>query len=162
MSEASGVAQEIEYKFLLSGLPPEVESDHGHVAFKILHGWITGDQDVIKLRITQNTRDGGECWWAVKFGKGLARMEAQETLPQDLFESLYELTEGRRVAKIRYPIKDGEFIWEFDRFLDRDLVLMEVEVPSEDTQVVIPEWIKPYIVRDVTNEPEFLNVNLAK
>jgi len=160
MTEASGVAQEIEYKFLLTGLPQRAKNEAQ--PFCVEHGWITGDKGVIKLRITRNTRGEGEHWWCVKFGKGLERTEAQETISKDLFEKLFALTEGKRVHKVRFPIEDGGFIWEFDNFIDRYLTLMEVEVPSVDTKVVIPEWIKPFIVRDVTNEPEFLNVNLAK
>ena len=53
-------------------------------------------------------------------------------------------------------------MWEVDEFTDRDLVLAEVELPSEDVEPRLPEWIAPYVEREVTGEPEYLNVNLAR
>ena len=42
------------------------------------------------------------------------------------------------------------------------LVLAEVELPSEDVQPRLPDWLAPYVVREVTGEPEYLNMNLAR
>ena len=69
---------------------------------------------------------------------------------------------SRRVRKRRYRIKDGGFTWEVDRFRDRRLVLCEVELPTEDTHAEPPKWLRREIVRDVTGEDEFANINLAK
>lgn len=49
-----------------------------------------------------------------------------------------------------------------DQFCDRDLVLAEVELPSEETAVEVPGWLKPYLVREVTDEAEYVNLNLAR
>jgi CYTH domain-containing protein len=48
-----------------------------------------------------------------------------------------------------------------DEFADRDLVLAEIELPSEDVKPKLPQWIAPYVVREVTDESEYLNINLA-
>jgi len=37
-----------------------------------------------------------------------------------------------------------------------------VELPSVETKVDLPEWLKPYVVREVTDEAEYVNLNLAK
>ena len=52
--------------------------------------------------------------------------------------------------------------WEIDRFTGRRLVLAEVELPGEDAVIDVPAWLERRIVRDVTDEPEYLNVNLAR
>jgi CYTH domain-containing protein len=79
-----------------------------------------------------------------------------------LGETLFALTEGKRVEKRRYAVTDGPLTWEIDDFTDRTLVLAEVELPSEDTPVEPPSWLAPYIVRDVTGEAEFTNWKLAR
>jgi len=53
-------------------------------------------------------------------------------------------------------------VWEVDEFTDRDLWLAEVELPSADHEAKPPDWLAPHIVREVTNEPEYLNINLAR
>ena len=61
-----------------------------------------------------------------------------------------------------YPVPDGDRVWEIDEFLDRELVLAEVELEGEDEDVTPPDWLRPFVVREVTGEPEYVNVNLAK
>ena len=71
-------------------------------------------------------------------------------------------TEGRRLSKRRYYVADGDFRWEVDEFLDRELVLAEVELADPALTVTPPKWLASLLVREVTGEPEFLNVNLAR
>ena len=149
---------EIERKYLLSALPPEVEK---HPSAEIDQGYLPGES--ITERVRRTRREGGDkLVRTVKYGRTLRRIELQEKLAPDVFETFWRLTEGRRVQKRRYVVPAGELAWEIDAFSDRELVLAEIELPSEDTEVVIPEWLAPYIVRDVTDEPEYLNVHLAK
>jgi CYTH domain-containing protein len=65
------------------------------------------------------------------------------------------------VRKRRYRIPAGDLTWEIDQFLDRDLVLAEVELAAVDTPVVPPDWLQPYLVREVTGEAEYENRQLA-
>ena len=41
------------------------------------------------------------------------------------------------------------------------LVLAECELPSTDAPLDIPDWLAPFIVREVTEEPAFRNAELA-
>jgi CYTH domain-containing protein len=66
------------------------------------------------------------------------------------------------VRKRRYVVAAGERRWEIDEFLDRPLVLAEIELGSEDEEVVVPGWLARFVEREVTDEPEYLNVKLAK
>lgn len=98
----------------------------------------------------------------VKVGTGIRRLELQEETTADLFDALWPLTEGRRVTKRRFRAVYGGLIWEIDDFADRDLVIAEVELPSEDVVPELPHWLAPYVDREVTGEAEYLNVNLAR
>ena len=149
---------EIERKYLLSEMPPSLE---GRPYREIDQGYIPGER--LQERVRRVRTDGDE-WYlrTVKVGSGIRRIELQEDTDRKTFEVLWPLTRGRRVIKRRYRIPEGRLVWEVDEFTDRDLVLAEVELPSEDVKPKLPEWIAPYVVREVTGEPEFLNVTLAR
>ena len=107
--------------------------------------------------------DGTETWYrCVKLGKGISRIEIEEETTRDIYAKLWTLTKGRRVRKRRYEIAEGEHVFQIDEFLDRDLVLCEVELGSEDEAVELQEWLASLVVRVVTGEPEYVNVNLAR
>ena len=72
------------------------------------------------------------------------------------------LTEGRRLRKRRYRVPEGNLVWEIDQFLDRDLVLAEVELgPGAPTEVEIPAWLRPHVEREVTGDEAYSNFKLA-
>lgn len=149
---------EIERKYLLSGLPTTLE---GQSYREIDQGYLPGKKLQERVR---RVREKGARWHerTVKVGRGIRRLELQEEADADTFEALWPLTVGRRVTKRRYRVADGGLTWEVDAFTDRDLVLAEVELPSEDARPELPEWLAPYVVREVTGDPEYLNVNLAR
>ena len=149
---------EIERKWLLSALPPRVLDV---TPATLQQGYLPGESLVERIRST-STGEGTHWVRTVKLGRGMARIEVEEDATDDLGAALFALTPGRRVTKLRYAMPEGLLTWEIDHFTDRDLVLAEVELPTEETQVVIPSWLAPYIVRDVTDEREFTNWQLAR
>jgi CHAD domain-containing protein/CYTH domain-containing protein len=152
--------REIERKYLLKRMPA-IRHLEGVQLLEIDQGYIPGDRLAERVR---RTRSGGEVKYyrTVKLGKGISRTEVEEETTERIFRRLWPLTSGRRVRKRRYKVKDGGFTWEVDRFRDRRLVLCEVELPTEDTHAEPPKWLRREIVRDVTGEDEFANINLAK
>jgi adenylate cyclase len=98
----------------------------------------------------------------VKVGSGLSRTELEEEADEATFRRLWPLTKGRRIRKLRFKVPEGDLTWEIDRFRGRRLVLAEVELPSEDTEIPIPDWLRDHIDRDVTGEDEYVNINLAR
>ena len=65
--------------------------------------------------------------------------------------------------RLSFPfVPDGALTWEIDEFADRKLVLAEVELPVEDAGVEIPKWLRPLLVREVTDEEEFQNARRAR
>jgi CYTH domain-containing protein len=51
--------------------------------------------------------------------------------------------------------------WEIDDYLDRSLVLLEVAPGPDAAPVALPEWLEPYVVREVTGERDFTARALA-
>jgi CHAD domain-containing protein/CYTH domain-containing protein len=150
--------QEIERKFLLSGLPAAAR---GAVRQEIDQGWLPGSH--LRERLRRVSRASNiEFYRTVKMGKGIRRLEVEESTNRRFFETVWPLTEGCRVHKRRYVVPAGELAWEIDEFLDRELFLAEIELPTEDHPVEVPEWLAPFVVREVTGESIYVNLHLAK
>lgn len=156
---ASGLPMEIERKYLLRSCPPAARAVP---PVRIEQGWIPGQ--ALKERLRRRMAPDGTitCWRTVKLGPAEARVEVEETCPPELFASLWELTKQARVRKDRYVVPHGAHTWEIDVFLDRELVLAEVELGDVNEAVTLPPWLAPYLERDVTGEPAYFNAVLAR
>ncbi|HKP75207.1 MAG TPA: CHAD domain-containing protein, partial [Longimicrobiaceae bacterium] len=152
--------REIERKYLLKRMPA-IGRLEGVDVLEVHQGYVPGEELIERLR---RTRRGDEVKYfrTMKMGRGISRIEVEEETSESVFRRMWPLTRGRRVRKRRYVVRDGGFTWEIDRFRDRRLVLCEVELPSEDTHAEPPRWLQREIVRDVTDESEYTNLNLAK
>lgn len=149
---------EIERKYLLNGLPampPAMD------VLEIDQGYIPGRRLVERLR-REVRRDGKVRYYrTVKAGRGLERIELEDETDEGTFAHLWQLTEGRRLRKRRYKVEHGDDVWEIDEFVDRDLVLAELELPDAEHPIEIPDWLAPVLVREVTGERKYANSNLA-
>ena len=156
---ANGLPMEIERKYLLRACPPAA---HTVAPIRIEQGWIAGQ--ALKERLRRRTAPDGSvtCWRTVKLGPAEARVEVEETCSPELFASLWALTQAARVRKDRYVVPHGAHTWEIDVFLDRELVLAEVELGDVNEAVTLPPWLAPYLERDVTGEPAYFNAVLAR
>jgi CYTH domain-containing protein len=150
---------EIERKYLLSALPRfPAPLD----VLDVDQGYIPGRQVLERLR-RQRHADGRERYFrTVKLGAGVERIELEDETDRRTFEHLWLLTEGARLRKRRHIVAHGDDRWEIDEFLDRPLVLAELEIPSADARIEMPDWLKAVLVREVTDETAFTNRNLAK
>ncbi len=92
----------------------------------------------------------------------MQRTEIEEPTTREVFELLWPLTEGCRVRKRRYVVREGDLVWEIDEFLDRELVLAEVELSHPAERPVLPDWLAPYVEREVTEDPRYTNLSLAR
>jgi CYTH domain-containing protein/CHAD domain-containing protein len=149
---------EIERKYLLSALPPAAATAS---AAEIEQGWLPGERLRERLRRVRDA-DGERFYRTVKLGSGLQRLELEEETSADLFAALWPHTQGCRVVKRRYRVRQGTLTWEIDEFLDRDLLLAEVELPDPATAVTVPDWLAPHLVREVTGDQAYVNLNLAR
>jgi CYTH domain-containing protein len=148
----------VERKYLLTKLP---DVPDGARSVEVHQGWLPGTRLVERVRRAKSD-DGEKYYRTIKGGSGVTRIEIEEEASAELFDHLWPLTEGRRVLKRRYYVSDGDVIWEIDEFLDRELWLAEVELASPTVAVTIPGWLENSLEREVTGEPEYVNVNLAR
>lgn len=148
---------ERERKYLLRALP---EATREATAVDIEQGWLPGDRLRERLRRTRDDL-GDRFYRTVKLGAGVERIEIEEETTEAVFTAMWPLTDGCRIAKRRYRIPAGDLTWEIDDFPGRALVLAEVELPRPDTDVTLPEWLAPYVEKEVTGDPAYLNLTLA-
>lgn len=149
---------EIERKYLLRECPARARDGE---CLLVEQGYLPGG--LVRERLRRTVRgEQVEYWRSIKAGRGVSRVEVEEVVDAELFARLWPLTEGSRVAKRRYRIPEGAHTWEVDEFLDRDLVLAEVELDHEDEAVALPPWLAAVVEREVTGEPGFLNSALAR
>lgn len=155
----AGVPLEIERKYLLSRVPPMAAAVPPTL---IEQGWLPGTALRERLRRSTNPDGTVVCWRNVKLGPAQARVEIDEGTSRELFEAMWPLTAAARVRKQRHVVRDAAYAWEIDVFLDRDLVLAEVELSGLDDRPALPDWLSPYVERDVTGEPAYFNSVLAR
>ncbi len=127
---------------------------------RIDQGWLPGDRIVERVR---RVRDGDSTTYlrTIKFGRGLVRREVEEEIDEETFRRMWPLTRELRISKRRYTFRDGDRVWTVDRFLDRDLILAEIEIDSPDDGVEPPDWLARYVEREVTGLAGYQNVHLA-
>ncbi|HTP28315.1 MAG TPA: CHAD domain-containing protein [Anaeromyxobacteraceae bacterium] len=153
----AGRKLETERKWLLSGVPPVVEKAP---AFDIDQGCLPGEHVRELLRRVRGP-EGERYWRGFKQESGLTRLETEEETSLELFDLLWPLTEGRRVAKRRWRVREGDTIWEIDQFTDRHLLLAAAELSPAFSSVELPEWLVPHVEREVTGNPAYSDEALA-
>ncbi|HVX41169.1 MAG TPA: hypothetical protein VHB25_16500 [Gemmatimonadaceae bacterium] len=151
--------REIERKYLLRALPPEAAQ---WASAEMEQGYLPGAQ--INERVRRIRESDGRVRYerTCKMGRGVERFEFQEETDEVFFTTVWPLTRGKRVFKRRYRVPAGALTFEVDEFLDRPLVLAEVELERADQRIDIPDSISAVLVREVTDEPEYSNHALAK
>lgn len=150
---------EIERKYLLSGLP---KFPRASAILDVVQGYLPGEKLVERLRREQSHEGVVRYYRTVKLGSGVERIELEEEADEPVFQHLWLLTEGRRLRKRRYVVPNGDDMWEIDEFLDRPLVLAELELDRAEAEVKIPDWLKAVLMREVTDEMEYTNRSLAR
>jgi len=155
----SELSFEIERKYLLRGRPPRTV---GAPSVEIDQGYIPGERIRERVRRARGANDV-RYYRTIKMGAGIQRFEIEEEAPEEFFQAVWPLTVGRRVHKRRYLVDDSGLVWEIDEFLDRpSLWLAELELTHADQKVTIPEWLAPFLEREVTDDPSYTNRALAK
>jgi adenylate cyclase len=146
------VATEVERKFVVAQMPDL--ADEGE---EIVQGYLAiGAEGEVRLR-----RRGEGRVLTVKRGEGLSRSEAEVELDQEQFDSLWPLTEGRRLKKRRHLVPHGDLQIELDVYEGEleGLIVAEIEFPSEaEARRFEPaDWLG----EEVTGDRAYLNETLA-
>jgi adenylate cyclase len=161
---------EIERKFLLDRAP---HIPPAAVIWKIQQGYLhrTEDQHVTdgsrqfatgRLRCTTYQDQSTKYFHSIKTGAGISRIEHEREISHEEFRRAWPRTAGQRLTKTRYRICEGALIWEIDVFDEIDLALAEIELPTIDAEFTIPHWLKPHVVREVTDDPSYTNASIAR
>lgn len=162
---------EIERTYLLDRLP---DLPAGAIELRIEQGYLpepgdpaAGDRDANealregRLRRVRHPDGTVRCAHTIKRGSGLVRTEIEREISEKEFERAWPRTEPRRLRKRRFIVEDGGQWWEIDHFDDLNLVLAEIELADADAAIEIPGWLAPHIVREVTDEKQYRNYELA-
>ncbi len=91
---------------------------------------------------------------------GASRAEYEYEIPvPEAEELLDQLALRPLIEKTRYRVTAGRLVWEIDVFGGENdgLVVAEVELPSEATAVILPDWIG----EEVTGDPRYFNASLV-
>lgn len=149
-------SREIERKFLLKGLPPDLEKCENR---PIEQGYIAATRDGMQVRLR---KAGTRHTLAVKQGRGLKRCEWEIDLIPEQFNELWPATEGRRLTKTRYDVPFGDHTIEVDIYAGRNkgLVVAELEFDDEEQcrNFRPPDWFD----REVSGKSRYSNVRLAR
>jgi CHAD domain-containing protein/CYTH domain-containing protein len=154
---------EIERKYLLRFLPEEARDGR---RIDIAQGYMPGARLQERIRRVSIHHGSGRkdvhYYRTVKLGEGVTRTEIEEETTEAIFAAMWPLTKRHRLRKRRFEVEVDGRRWEIDDFKNRNLVMAEIELESEDEEVTFPDWLAPAVQREVTTEPEFQNINLAR
>jgi len=148
--------REIERKFLPDGLPEGLDDLPGT---KIRQGYIAITGAGTEVRIRKEAR---RHLLTVKDGHGESRGEVEIEITPAQFASLWPLTKGRRLRKVRYDVPHEGLTVQVDVYRRRHkgLLTAEVEFPDEEAagRFQAPAWLG----REVTGDEHYSNRNLAR
>jgi adenylate cyclase len=149
------MAVEIERKFLVAdaGWQTQVDSE-----CRIIQGYLANNANAtVRIRVK-----GDRAFLTIKGAPlGFSRREFEYPVPVgDAEEMLRELAVSPPLDKVRYKVPVGDHVWDLDVFAGENagLVTAEVELGAGDEVFEIPDWAG----EEVTGDPRFYNVNLAR
>ena len=146
---------EIERRFLVTsdGWRSDTSSQQ-----KLRQCYLMGSDEGITVRVRITSENN--CFLTLKTPfQGITRYEFEYSIPQNDAELLWNFS-NHRLIKTRYQLdrEGGEWIVDCFEGANSPLVIAEVELPSEDFPVEIPEWCG----REITREFGFSNASLAQ
>ncbi|MDE7426424.1 MAG: CYTH domain-containing protein [Muribaculaceae bacterium] len=149
------MGKEIERKFLVNG------NAYKALAVKEIHmcqGYLCTDPHrTVRVRIADDV-----AYLTIKgITTGASRSEWEYKIPVDDARAiLEECCAGKYLSKTRYiiPVENCNLFWEIDEFHGQlsGLVLAEIELPSEDMLITLPEFIGS----EVTGQKTYYNSSL--
>ena len=143
---------EIERKFLVR----DMSVLDGVEGVPYRQGYLSTDPE----RTVRVRRAGDHAFLTIKgLSRGATRAEFEYAIPVDDAEAMLLQCLPPIVSKVRHRIPHAGLTWEVDVFggENEGLVVAELEIPSEATEVTIPPWLGD----EVTGDPRYFNANLV-
>jgi adenylate cyclase len=124
---------------------------------QIVQGYLSHDKErVVRVRIADL-----QGFITIKgITRGATRAEYEYEIPRiEAQQMLRELCFKPLVEKTRYHVHDHELVWHVDEFEAprHGLVVAEIEIPSEDYAIDLPDWVG----EEVTGDERFYNQNMT-
>ena len=157
---------EIERKFLIErpGLRL-LEALPNCERVEIIQTYLKTDESEEEVRIRQRGANGHYIYFKTRKKKlsSTKRVEEEERLTQDEYLSLMVQADPayHPIHKERYCLSENGFYYEIDIYPEwTDKAIMEIELHSENQQIVFPEGIN--VIREVTDDPAYSNHEIAR
>jgi len=157
---------EIERKFLLKSIP-DLDPDD---MIEINQFYFKNSLGIWERARSWESKYTGDIKYVHTIKKNISKASSIEdeyflTLDEfNLFkEKCFELSnESKFISKTRFIYKSSDLKWEVDLFKnDYRLIIAEIEIPSEDHDLFIDDFIENLILLEVTGMKPFSNRSLA-
>jgi len=146
---------EIERKWLVdyTKLPEEESSE----IWEVVQGYLNSVKDEWVIRV--RSINDNKFFLELKTSGHLSREELRFEINRTEFYSTLRECKGI-VKKTRHTYYENNVKYEIDFYEDYEFITCEVEFNSEEeaNKFIAPDWC----VKDVTYDPKYKNVNLAK
>jgi len=156
---------EIERKFLLKAMPDVLPTE----VVKIDQFYFKNKEGVWERVRQWNSNLYGKRW--IHTIKTKISDFSNEEVEKDITKLEYEefkkgcrenKSNSRYIKKERWIYPDGDLYWEVDIFKDKcHIIIAEIEIPSEDYDLDIPEFISKKTLLEVTGQKLFSNRSLS-
>lgn len=155
---------EIERKFLLKSTPDIKPTE----IIKIKQWYLKVEGIWERARSMESNLYGIKWVHTIKTRiSDVSNIEEEKDLSKKEFEDFVKLCKSpnqtaRYIAKERRIYLDGELKWEVDVFSQKcHIIVAEVEIPTEDYDLQIPEFIQKKNLLEVTGMKQFSNRSLS-
>jgi CYTH domain-containing protein len=156
---------EIERKFLLKGIPDRNPDE----IIKINQWYLKNEEGVWERVRSWDSNLNGKKWiQTIKTRiSDMSNIEDEKEVTEEEFFAFKrkchsKKSQGRFINKERKIYIEGDLKWEVDIFKSGcQLVIAEIEIPTEDYELSIPDFIDKKSLMEVTGLKQFSNRSLA-
>lgn len=150
------MALEIERKFLLKRIPL-IKFD----IIKEISQFYCGQTPGYRLRKT-SSNENIQYFLTIKNRISDMTYEENETLitKKEFNEKIKKAKSY--IEKTRHIKKIGKLKWEIDSIKNMNLVIAEIEIPSEKYHFILPKFIKDNLIMEITSFRNFTNKSLSE
>lgn len=154
------MALEIERKFLPANEDWRALAGPGA---RYAQGYLLAERGrTVRVRLAADA-DGERGFLTIKGPAGasaIARAEYEYPIPPADARELLTLCLPTPIEKTRYRIPLDGLVWEVDEFhgANAGLVVIEVELASEDQEIALPDWVG----REVSRDARYKNAMLSR
>ena len=156
---------EIERKFLLKSMPENQPTE----IIKIDQFYFKNKEGIWERARQCDSNTNGKKW--IHTIKNRISDFSNEEIEKELTKKEFDKFKNRcykwranskHIKKERWIYPDGDLKWEVDLFKDRcHLIVAEIEIPTEDYEIKIPDFINKKLLMEVTGLKQFSNRSLS-